>query len=234
MSATFGQADIQALIDAGYGYAADVLGASFAVYRPSGPLSPTDLTRQIATLLAKFDVSPTFAHRQPSNYKNPIYYLLADASMLLPGDYLVGAQGTWYVAGIEPNVPPLCIACNRTLTLTRTSDNDATHAGGARGYGGRITRPSAAEATAGLGETPLMTGWPASVLLGTKGESAPATGRLPTDTRSPWWSIKLPAVPGVTLGNTDRVTDDLGRAYTVSAAELTDLGWNLTAVEAIT
>ncbi len=229
------------LYSLGFGVAAGALAQVFPEFadtcqqfRPNGAANPTDPANQIGTVTALFDTAPDFKFRTPSQFGKPQWYGLFDFSATQAGDYLVGAKATWFVAAIEAIHPPLCIRCNRrVLTITRAAGNDAQAQGGPRGYGGRIVAPSLAEAAAGLAETPLMTGWPASVLLGTKGESAPVSGRLPTDTRSPWWKVLLPAVPGVTLSNTDRMTDDLGRAYIISAAELTALGWSITAMEAI-
>jgi hypothetical protein len=81
-------------------------------------------------------------------------------------------------------------------------------------------------------QTPLATGWYASVLQGTKGEKNEVG--LPGDVRNPWWLILLPQIPGVTLRTSDLVSDDIGRRYVISSAELTDLGWRLTAQQAQT
>ena len=79
---------------------------------------------------------------------------------------------------------------------------------------------------------PLLTNWPASV-MGAAGGGQPEAG-LPSDSTVPYWTVLLPAFPGVVLLPADLLTDDLGRSAVVSAAELTALGWRLTAKQAIT
>jgi hypothetical protein len=44
-----------------------------------------------------------------------------------------------------------------------------------------------------------------------------------------WSELLLPAFPGVVLRQADRMTDDLKRNFILSAIELTDLGWRITA-----
>ncbi len=57
---------------------------------------------------------------------------------------------------------------------------------------------------------------------------------LPSDNTVPYWTVLLAAFPGVIVLPTDLMSDDLGRNATVSAAELTELGWRLTVKQAIT
>ena len=85
------------------------------------------------------------------------------------------------------------------------------------------------------GDTPqtealLMQNWPASVLQGTKGEQNDA--KLPGDVRTPWWAILMPDYNGILLRTSDILKDELGRRYIISSAELTDMGWRLTAMQA--
>ena len=65
------------------------------------------------------------------------------------------------------------------------------------------------------------------------GGGSPAA-ELPSDTSVPYWTVLLPAFPGVVLLPADLMTDDLGRNAVVSAAELTGLGWRLTVKQATT
>lgn len=78
----------------------------------------------------------------------------------------------------------------------------------------------------------LLTAWPASV-LGAAGSGEPQAD-LPSDNTVPYWTVLAPAFPGVVLLPTDLMSDELGRNATVSAAELTELGWRLTVKQAIT
>jgi len=55
--------------------------------------------------------------------------------------------------------------------------------------------------------------------------------KLPTDSKSPWWQIILPYVNDVVIRSSDIITDDLSRKYLISSAELTDMGWRITAMQ---
>ncbi len=203
-------------------------GGACQQFRPVDNTGPTPATL-IGTVTALFDTKPDFKFTAPSLYAKPEWYGLFDFSATQPGDYLVCGAGTWFVAAIEPLHPPLCIRCNRTLTLKR--DAAPPSATGTTSFAVTIgPYDGRAEAT----DTVLANGWPGSVLLGTKGESNPEGGRLPADTRAGWWKVLLPTVPGVVLHMGDRIEDDTGRAYIVSSAEMTALGFNITAMQAET
>jgi hypothetical protein len=210
-------AGIQAKINRGYGIAARYLGAPFKQYRPTDPMNP--LGNLLGTVMADFDIDPAFSHKAPSKYGNPIYYGLFDATSVVPGDYLVGTDSTFAVVGMEPNKPPICISCNRTVDFIRPQPAPI----GPDFYGGDQR---------GGGEVPLMSGWPASELQGIRGEKGP--NPLPGDTRMPWTAILVPAFAGVTLEASDRMSDDIGRFWTLSSTELTNLGWRITAILADT
>lgn len=218
------QAQIQAKVNHGYAMAALRLGALFTQYRPADPLAP--LATPLGTMLADFDIDPKFSYRAPSKYGNPLYYGLFDGTNVLVGDYLTTAQfsgdfstdfsagtRTFFVAGYEPNKPMLCVSCNAIISVLEPNDGVPT-------------------ATSYLGEqnttyTPLLAGWPASVLDKYRGSKGVVD--LPGDVRLPWVEVLLPAYPGITIEMADRITDDRGRVYTVSSTEITDLGWRMTA-----
>lgn len=206
------QARIQARLNRGYGKASRFLGAPFAHYRPIDPTSPLD--NQIDTPLAAFDVSSTFTFAAPSKYNNAIYYGLIDATDVLPGDYFISDAGTWFVAGMEPLKPPLCVRCNVTATFYQIGPDTSAP----RYYGGDIP----------AGRTLLIKDLPISELNGGKGERN-AAASMPTDSRMQWTQLLLPALPGIVLHQSDRVRDNLERDFVISACELTNLGWRLTA-----
>jgi hypothetical protein len=74
-----------------------------------------------------------------------------------------------------------------------------------------------------------MAGWPASILRGGRGEGGMA--KLPDDLKASGWDILMPAWAGLELVTSDIVADDLGRRFGIEAAELTPLGWRLTALQ---
>lgn len=213
------QSYIQSKINFGYGKAATFLGAPYKQYRPTDPLNP--LGNLLGTIMADFDIDPVFSHKAPAPFGKPLYYGLYDGTNVQVGDYLIasGDNRTFFVAGMEPNKPPLCVYCNRIIAINRPQPQPI----GDGYYGGDIRRG---------GETPLMTGWPASALQGVRGEKGPAN--LPGDTRMPWANFLLPSFALVTIEQADLVSDDIGRTFTVSSSELTELGWRLTAILADT
>ena len=157
---------------------------------------------------------------KPNKYGHPTWFGLFDGALTKPGDYLTNASdGTFFIAAQQQALPILLVQCNRTINVLRPQQQAGV---GALGYGGDTA----------ANETTLMTAWPASVLQGTKGEKGDAI--LPGDVRSPWWAILLPAYPGVTLRAADIITDELSRRYVISSAELSDLGWRITAMQAVT
>lgn len=214
-------ATIQAKIYRGYAQAAARVGTSYAQYRPTAALTAAVAgATPISTILAAFDAKPDFRFQVPNGYAKPIWFALADGTNLLVGDYLVGAGGTFFVAGRQALLPIQAVSCNATVSVIRPGGNTGV---GVQPYGGDY-------AAVGI---PIATGYPASILQGTKGERGD-TG-LPGDVRMPWFSVLLPPCPGgVLIQAADDMTDTLGRRYKVSSAELTDLGWRLTAMLAET
>ncbi len=88
---------------------------------------------------------------QPAGYSHATWFGLFDNAYTHPGDYLKGPGGTFFIAAQQSLLPILCVLTSRTLTISRPA---APTAAGVNTYGG-ITLSSA---------TPLLTGWPASVL----------------------------------------------------------------------
>lgn len=207
------QAGIQTKVHYGYRKAAQYLGAPFNHYRPIDPLYPLD--EKLGTVMADFDTSPVFSYKNPGKYASAVYYGLFDGTNVLHGDYLIKPDETdkWFVAGIEPNKPYLCVRCNQVISIKRPSAAQPN-----RSYygGGRRTD-----------EDLLMEGWPASILQGTKGERGIVD--LPGDTRMSWIIVLLPSALEMSIRAFDRLYDDAGRAWVLSSVERTNLGWRLTA-----
>jgi len=214
---------METLIAKGYAKAASKVGASFNLYRPSGASSPLDISRKVGTLYASFTPHSAsgFSYKRPSDYTSSLYHGMFDTREVEVGDYLTHAtQGTWFVAGMDPIQPPLCIECQRTVTITRPSG--ATQVG-LNSYGGNVPET----------ETPVMSGWPASLLDSGKGQTK-KYGDLPGDVGTGIWELLLPLVPGVLVRDADIMVDDLGRRYVLGSCELQDYGWRCKAVQKVT
>ena len=215
---------IQSKVNLGYRLAAARTGLPFQVYRPAGTTAPIVTANLVATLPAAFSADD-YRFRRPQGYAKPTWTALIDGAITVPGDYLVEvsplpgqAARTFFISSQQPLLPIQAIACNAVITVARPTPQSGI---GALPLGGNETTVEVAS----------LTGWPASILQGTKGEKS--EDNLPDDTRSPWTSVLLPPSAAWADVRTDDVlTDDGGRRYLVSGAELTALGWRLTAAYA--
>lgn len=220
MTCITGCGTLQEKVCRGYGKSAEKAGTPFTLYRPasassviaSGNIVSVAGVPQTA-FYALFSVDGKF--NKPNKPGNPLWQSFHDCSVARVGDYLVSATQTFFIAQQAPMLPPLAVECNLTLTITRPTMAEGV---GALGYHGDVPTT----------DPVLMSGWPASVLLGNSDKN---DAKLPLDVKRPGWKIMLPAWPGVTLRTSDQITDDLGRRYGIDAAELTDMGWRITAVQ---
>lgn len=214
-------ATLQSKVYSGYAKAAMRIGTPCGVYRPTSALTAAlDAANLVTSIPASFNAQD-MNYSRPNGYGKATWYCLADGSQLETGDYLLEpGEPPFFVAALQPLLPILVVQCNRVVDLSRPHGVDHV---GAQPYGGESL--SSADV--------LATGFPASILQGTKGEKNAVN--LPGDVRSPWWSVLLPNLPGaVYLRADDIMTDDLGRRYKISSAEQTDLGWRMSAMEAET
>lgn len=211
-------ATLQNRIYKGYAKAASRIGYTTDVYRPVSAANPLAYGNKIASIPVSFNAED-MTYSRPNKYAKPTWYALLDGTLVKVGDYLQNNNdGTFFIAAMQQALPVLVVSTNRTINVLRAMQQTAT---GAVGYNGDTVAT----------ETALMTAWPASVLIGTKGEKN-AVG-LPGDSRQPWWAILLPAVASVVIRPYDIITDELSRRYIVSSAELTGLGWRLTAEQVL-
>lgn len=157
-------------------------------------------------------------YRKPNKYGKATWYALFDGTGITVSDYLIGPGGVFFIAAMQSLLPILAVSCNRVINLYRPQQQTNLGLGG---YGG----------TTAKNETLLLQGRPCSILQGTKGEKSETN--LPGDTRAAWWQVLLPNAGGI-IRYDDVIIDDLQRRYVVSSAELTDLGWRATAMQALT
>jgi len=198
----------------GYGKAAKRIGFNYQQFRATSASNPLTSTA-LQTLPASFTTN--FSYSAPNKYGQATWLGLFDGRTFEPGDFLVGHQGAFFVAAMQDTLPIYCVQTNRVVSVLRVGMDAGV------GLGGWASDTPANEVT-------LMQGWPASVLQGTKGETNDA--KLPGDVKTPWWAILMPAWPGIVLRTSDIIRDELGRKYVISSAELTDMGWRITAMQA--
>lgn len=205
---------MRALQAKGYRIGAQKTGLPHDLYRPTSALQPLAAANKLLSLpVAWKPASPGDSFKGANLYGKPTWYGYFDFTLTKVGDYLVRQedQATWFVVAQQHLLQPAAVDCNAVISITRPGQ--ANEGFGAVGYG-----------NADPGR-PVITGWPCSMLAGTKGEKS--DDGLPRDTRNPWYAILLPALPGIEIRTDDKVSDARGYNYEVSSAELTDLGWRL-------
>ena len=206
-------ANIQLKINHGEAIGALKVGEPCEWFRPYAALIPAVApAARMGTLLAYFDPDFKFGGKAPNLYGKPVLGALMDRSNTQPGDYLVAGSGTYFIAGQQPLLPTIAVQCSATITVSRPPQPITGR------YSGRT------EAT----DVPLLVNWPASVLAG--GRTQNTRTDLPGDVQDKGYLVLVPAFPGVSIQTSDRIEDDQGRAFTVSSAERTDLGFRLDAI----
>ena len=211
--ATFGQPQIQSLIDLGYGIAAGILGANYVQYRPqsTGPVLAN--VNMVQEIFLAFDRDNNFSFIKPAEYNKSLYYGLVDLTYVRIGDFFYNfGKHTFFVANIEPLRPVELVLCNHTISLYRPAGSTSN------GYGGDTD--------------PILqfSEWPCSLLPGTKGESNEA--RTPGSIRAPWEILQIPAIPGgILIDEYDLLIDELGRRFIISQCSLAKEGWYATVSE---
>lgn len=205
---------INAKIYAGRAQAALRLGLDYLQYRPVSATNP--LSAPLRTIKAAFNAGDS-NYRAPNLQGDAIWYGDFDGRLTQIGDYLVRVSDgqTYYIAGQQQTLPIVCIDCNRTISLVRIPAASV----GAVGYSGESAGAQVA----------ALSGWPCSILFGGRSES---TGtNLPSTNKNAGWRLLLPPSVPVLINASDILIDDLNRRFAVQAAEQSDLGWRIQAVE---
>lgn len=207
---------LNSLVYKGYAKAATKIGTTYQHYRPTSAMNPLAVGNRLADMPVSLNANDP-QYSRPNMYGKATWYAVADGTQLQVGDYIVGIEGTLFVAALQQLLPIYMVDCNRTISVLRPQIGMSA---GALPYSGDTQS----------NEVMLMESWPASVLQGSKGEKNETN--LPGDVKTPWWSVLMPHFPGVTLQTSDVIVDDIGRRMIISGAELTDLGWRMTCMQA--
>jgi hypothetical protein len=201
----------------GAGCAARRTGFLHDAYRPDGPAAPMDLANRFLRLCVAF-VLPGGNVNAPAGFGVPFREAWADWSYLRAGDYLAGPEGVGFVAAIEPPKPMLVVMTNEVVTLMRPA---APVLAGLNAYGAVLPKT----------ETPLLAGFPASLLRG--GVDDRTRAGLPDDTKLPGFTALLPSVAGVVPLVADLLGDGKGRRFVVESVEQVGAVWRLSLIQAV-
>jgi hypothetical protein len=119
------QAQIQKHVNYGFKIAASKVGVQYAVYRSQGvdtPITPAHLV--IPQQYVAIDTNPQFTYAAPAKQDSDLFYGLLDLTNIQNGDYVVGAQGTFFLGCQEPFKVPIAMRCPRTISIMRQDDTD--------------------------------------------------------------------------------------------------------------
>jgi len=213
-------AQIGQLFNIGPQIVGQVLGLPYQQYRPTTANNPLGVGNLLGTINAWITPDGSGKALKAAAYGKPVWFGLFDPTITMPGDYLVGPLGTFFIASQDVPQPMQVVLCNHTVSITRPAPMSGV--GALSGYGGDQRS----------NETPVSALWPCSMLQGTKGEIG-AT-KLPGDAKMPWSTVLLPPIPGVVLRNNDIMTDENNFRHIMSSTELSALGWRLTSMLATT
>ena len=215
-------AGVRAALREGYAKVAARLGAPYTMARPQGASAPLAVTR--GTRQASFSAED-YRYAKPAGYGDATMYGWFDFDGVQVCDYLTGEGRTLFVAAMQPMLPILAVLCNAVVRLTRHN------AFGAPGDGtGAAVGAAPYSAVEEAGDEALLTGWPASVLLGGRSSGRGETD-LPASVLQTGFVVLLPPSVPLEILHGDTLADDLGRRFSVVAAERSDLGWRLHATE---
>ena len=195
-----------ALVAKGYGIAAARIGLPHTVYRSASMFNPLQNSNQLIT---NFPASMT-TNYQYSAYnkpKVPDWKLIADISQLAIGDWLVGGQGTFYVADLQPLLPTPVVQCNHVVTIMRPSYSIA----------------GSLEQT----ETQIASFFP--VFMQSKRDKDHSPSGFPTSTETatslPMWITYINAHGVSDIQKNDVIVDENGARYIIDVPDLTSFGY---------
>lgn len=195
------------------------LGTAYDHYRAAGNGStpPLDAGNRLGSVPVWLTVDPKLKATKAPVTPKPIWYAGLDPSVVVPGDYLVGALGTFFLSTSTLPAPISVIFCNTLATVERPQ-----------------TAAPGPDFRGGVKASPLVvaTQWPAFIALQTRRNQNEL--QLPGEVRSQNATLFLPStLPGAILaGDTVHEHDKINARYTVQGASLTPGGWQATLIQA--
>lgn len=212
-------ATIQSKVYAGYGKAALRVGFVYQQYRPKFAVNPLQQSNLVGSFNAAFSAAKEsqFPFDKPNDYEGILWSGLFDASTSKVGDYLIGNNQTFFIAGLQHLLPPLCVECSHTFSVYRPTQPDSSV--GLQSYSG--VTPS--------DETLIASGFPGAMQWSREGQRPYL--QLPSDApKKIGWLIFLPPLPeGVVIRERDFLVDDMGRRHLAMGIYVSDLGYRIAA-----
>lgn len=210
-------AGIAARVARGLGRAGAVLGVQCAIYRPQAPGPALSPRWWMGAVMAGFSNSPVLDFVKPADRNNPAEFGAFDTAGREVGDYLVEPGGAArFIVEIPATAAPQVIRCNDVVDVMRPAQASA----GLNPY----------QADTFAGEAAILEGWPAAVWRGPGGRRS-FVG-LPGDANLGGVTVLLPNAAALRTG--DIVVQGDGTRAVVELAELSPLGWRLSASLAAT
>ena len=210
---------VQDYINYGYAKAASFIGETYSQYRPQGSGIVVTPANYLGTISAYVDPMVNFPANNPRQYGKALLKAVIDPMAIRPGDYLVGANRTYFVSSIQPLQPVLVVYTNDVVSVERSETPQTV---GTLPYGGERKSTFVA----------ILTSWPASVLL--KGKKSKNPTGLGSDTPQTGMEILLPPGTPAILPDDIILTQTGGKRYVAENVELSDLGFRIRATEVIT
>lgn len=197
---------LAALVAQGYAIAADNIGLPHDVYRSASMLTPLEIANRLISALPA-SMTTNYQYSGYNKPKVPDWKLIADISQLAIGDWLVGGQGTFYVADIQPLLPTPVVQCNHVANIMRP------------GY----TVAGSLEQT----ETQIASSFP--IFMQSKRDKDHTPSGFPTATESatslPMWVAYINAHSVSQIQKNDVVIDENGTRYIIDVPDLTSFGY---------
>ena len=207
-------AGLQANIILGWTQVAISFGDSYSWYAPTTANEP--IANAIGTLTCYFDRSPSFTARMASEYGKPEWFCAYDRTSDGPGvgDYISDGTDTYFIAAQDSLTPSKTISCNAQVDFYRPGTKAPLTPQQEDEY----------ELTSDGGDgLAYATGWPISLLSGSRGERADSN--LPSAGRQPWFNFRIPATSFFRPFTDDVMVDSEGLRYRISACDKEALGF---------
>lgn len=199
-------ATLQAKINKAYGKSASKVGFPATLYRSASLINPI-ANRNVVQTGVMVSFAPSLSYSDYNKPKVPDWTCLVDGALVQIGDWLVGVQGTFYIADLQMTLPIPAVQCDRIVSIIRPSYS--TH--------GPLTPV----------ETTIATALPVFAYTAKDKGSAPAGFVAPTESRAdvPELEVYINARNVGDIQKNDVIVDELGNRYVIETYNPTSFGF---------